>query len=158
MERDPYLYGQQPPDRIPRDIRDLALNDPGKPPIDFNLDTILNDTDIVELIKRSFPMFADLIPVYSRLNSLSFISNEAEKEWWVNEVELLVEKRSMEVDETDLAAWNFLMGMRFRLLFMINDAYKGHKSRSIREKRTVVGWEQPERQEQGGGWGFLRRR
>jgi len=126
-------------------------------PVDFNIEVITNDDDIVTLIKEEHPELKGLLlPAISRLNSLSYIGTEEEKRWWQNEVEILIEETALEIDETDLKTWNFLKGLRFRLLFMINDAYKGHKSRVIRERRTVYGWEPPERKERGSSWWRIR--
>ena len=144
---------QLDPRLIPREVADVAGRERGLPPIDFNLEIITLDEDIIGAIKMKYPQFNDFIPVISRLNSLSFIEDKAEKEWWCNEVELLIEERLIYVDETDVEAWNFINGLRWRLLFMIADAYKGHKSRVIRERRTVVGYEPPEREEKRGWLG-----
>jgi len=144
---------QPDPRFMSREVADVVSRERSLPPIDFNLEIITLDEDIIGAIKTGYPQFSDFIPVISRLNSLSFIEDTAKKEWWENEVELLIEERLIYVDETDVAAWNFINGLRWRLLFMVADAYKGHKSRVIRERRTVVGYEPPEREEKRGWWG-----
>jgi len=80
------------------DLRRLE-GEAATPPVDYNLEALIVDEDVVALVKKQPPHIANkFLPVISSLNRLTYLGSEEEKQVMQMELELLIQKTELEID------------------------------------------------------------